>query len=64
MIMDLTIVCEFPEVFPDDISDLPPECEVEYAIDLVPSTSPVSMAPYMMSDSELSELKKHLEDLL
>jgi len=33
---DLLVVQEFPEVFPDDITELPPEWEVEFAIDLVP----------------------------
>ena len=42
-IEELPIVCEFTEVFPEDISDLPPEREVEFSIDLVPGTSPVSM---------------------
>ncbi|RHN78855.1 putative nucleotidyltransferase, Ribonuclease H [Medicago truncatula] len=60
----LPVVSEFPEVFPDEISDVPPEREVEFSIDLVPGTKPVSMAPYRMSASELSELKKQLEDLL
>ncbi|MCH90079.1 gag-pol polyprotein, partial [Trifolium medium] len=45
-------------------SDVPPEREVEFTIDLVPGTSPVSMAPYRMSASELGELKKQLEELL
>ena len=40
------------------------EREVEFSIDLVPGTKPVSMAPYRMSASELAELKKQLEDLL
>lgn len=63
VIGELLMVCGFPEVFPDDISDLPPEREVEFAIDLVPGTSPVSMIPYRMSTSELNELKKQLEEL-
>jgi len=58
------VVQEFPEVFPDDIIDLPPEREVEFAIDLVPGTSPISIALYRMSASELGELKKQLEELL
>ena len=37
-IEELPIVCEFAEVFPEDISDLPPEREVEFSIDLVPGT--------------------------
>ncbi|MCI30823.1 RNA-directed DNA polymerase (Reverse transcriptase), partial [Trifolium medium] len=43
---------------------VPPEREVEFAIDLIPDTSPISMAPYRMSASELKELKKQLEELL
>ena len=57
-------MCEFPEVFPDEITDVPLEREVEFAIDLVPGTRPVSTEPYRMSTSELSELKKQLEELL
>jgi len=57
-------VQEFPEVFPDDITDLPPEREVEFAIELVPRTSLISIAPYRMFASELGELKKRLEELL
>ena len=33
---DLPVVREFPEVFPEDISDVPPEREIEFSIDLVP----------------------------
>ncbi|XP_050890856.1 uncharacterized protein LOC127096313 [Lathyrus oleraceus] len=61
---EFPIVHDFPEVFPDEVSDLPPEREVEFMIDLIPGTSPVSMAPYWMSPSELKELKSQLEDLL
>jgi len=46
---DLPVVQEFPEVFSDDITDLPPEREAEFAIDLVSGTSPISIAPYRMS---------------
>ncbi|XP_050919687.1 uncharacterized protein LOC127137256 [Lathyrus oleraceus] len=45
VIGNLQVVCDFPYVFPNDISDLPPEREVEFIIDLVPGTRPVSMAP-------------------
>src|ERR1051325_7616566 len=61
---EMPVVNEFPEVFPEDVSELPPEREVEFTIDLIPGTSPVSMAPYRMSTYELSELKKQLEELL
>ncbi|MCI88193.1 cellular nucleic acid-binding protein, partial [Trifolium medium] len=59
----LPVVREFPDVFPEDVSDVPPKREVEFTIDLVPGTSPIFMAPYRMSASELNELKKQLEEL-
>jgi len=61
---NLSVVQKFPDVFPDDITELPPEREVKFAIDLVPGTSPISIVPYRMSASELGELKKQLEELL
>jgi hypothetical protein len=63
-VVDLPVVQEFREVFPDDITELPPEREVELAIDLELGTSPISIAPYRMSASELGELKNQLEELL
>ncbi|XP_050900594.1 uncharacterized protein LOC127107346, partial [Lathyrus oleraceus] len=42
-IEELLVVKEFPEVFPDEIPSVPPEREVEFTIDLVPGTRPVSM---------------------
>jgi len=44
----LHVVCDFPEVFPDEIPDVPPEREVEFSIGLIPGTKPVSMTPYRM----------------
>jgi len=43
---DLLIVREFPEVFPEDISSLPPERDIKFSINLVPSVGPISVAPY------------------
>ncbi|MCI76575.1 cellular nucleic acid-binding protein, partial [Trifolium medium] len=58
----LSVACEFQDVFPDDISDLPPEREVEFSIDVLPGTSPIYMAPYQMSAAELEKLKEQLEE--
>ena len=60
----IPVVSEFPEVFPDDICELPPEREVEFIIDLVPGANPVSIAPYRMSPVELAEVKAQVQDLL
>jgi len=61
---NIVVVQNFPEVFPDDIPGLPPNREIEFSIDLIPGTGPISMAPYRMSPSEFTKLKKQLEDLL
>lgn len=58
VIGELPVVCDFSKVFPDDISDFPPERKVEFTIDLVPGTSLMSITPYRMSTSESSEMKK------
>ena len=61
---DIPIVKEFPDVFPDDISGLPPDREVEFTIDLIPGTEPIYIPPYRMASAELRELKAQLEQLL
>ena len=61
---DIPIVKEFPDVFPYDISGLPPDREVEFTIDLIPGTEPISIPPYRMAPAELRELKAQLEELL
>ncbi|XP_016178214.1 uncharacterized protein LOC107620594 [Arachis ipaensis] len=45
----IPVVCEFPEVFLDDIEEFPPSREVEFAIALVPGTGPILIARYKMS---------------
>ena len=61
---EIPIVREFPDVFPDDMVGLPPEREVEFTIDLIPGTEPISIPPYRMAPVELRELKAQLEELL
>ena len=61
---DIPIVKEFPDCFLDDISGLPPDREVEFTIDLIPGTEPISIPPYRMAPVELRELKAQLEELL
>jgi len=61
---ELPVVCEFSDVFPEDILRLLPPREVKFFIDLMPGTGPISIAPYRMSPLELSKLKKQLEELI
>jgi len=60
----IPVVHEFEDVFPTEVPGLPPNREVEFSIDLVPRTGPVSMAPYRMAPTELVELKSQIEELL
>ena len=64
LVDEIPVVREFPYVFPDDIAGLPPEREVEFTIDLIPRTEPISIPPYRMVPAELRELKAQLEELL
>ena len=51
------VVCEYMDVFPEDLSGLPPQRDVEFCIELHPGPSPISMTPHRMTPIELQELK-------
>ena len=61
---DILVVYEFPDVFPDEMSGLPPDRDVEFKIELVPGIAPISRRPYRMPPNELAELKIQLQELL
>ena len=52
----VSVVCEFPNVFLEELPVLPPEREIEFCIDVVSGTDPISMPPYRMAPAELKEL--------
>ncbi|GKA79347.1 putative reverse transcriptase domain-containing protein, partial [Tanacetum coccineum] len=60
---DVSIVQDFPEVFPEDLPGLPPTRQVEFQIDLVPGAAPVARAPYRLAPSEMKELSEQLKEL-
>ena len=60
----ISVVSEFPDVFPEELPGMPPDRELEFAIDLVPGTTPIHKKYYRMSSSELVELKKQLDEML
>ena len=57
------VVREFPHVF-QEVPGLPPNREIEFTIELVPGTAPISKAPYRMAPAELTKLKAQLQELL
>ena len=58
------VVREYADVFPTDLPCLPPERDIDFAIDLEPGTRPISIPPYRMAPAELRELSVQLKDLL
>ncbi|KAJ8773394.1 hypothetical protein K2173_028571 [Erythroxylum novogranatense] len=61
---DIPVVREFSDVFPEELPGLPPPREIEFPVELLPGTTPISILSYRMAPAELKELKEQLEDLL
>ncbi|GJX20577.1 putative reverse transcriptase domain-containing protein [Tanacetum coccineum] len=60
---DIYVVRDFVDVFPEDLSGLPPQRKVEFRIDLVPGATPVGKSPYRLAPSEMQELSGQLQEL-
>ncbi|GJV76031.1 putative reverse transcriptase domain-containing protein [Tanacetum coccineum] len=60
---DIPIVRDFEDVFPEDLSGLPPQRQVEFRIDLVPGATPIAKSPYRLAPSEMQELSGQLQEL-
>src|SRR3954470_270399 len=54
---DIPVVRDFLDVFPEEMSGMPPDRCVEFIVDLIPGTTPISRRPYRMAPHELAELK-------
>nr|GEX19732.1 putative reverse transcriptase domain-containing protein [Tanacetum cinerariifolium] len=61
-ISDIPVVRDFTDVFPKDLSGLPPQRQVEFRIDLVPGVTPVAKSPYHLAPSEMQELSGQLQE--
>nr|GEU86702.1 putative reverse transcriptase domain-containing protein [Tanacetum cinerariifolium] len=62
-ISDIPVVRDFANVFPEDLSRLPPQRQVEFCIDLVPGATPVAKSPYRLAPSKMQELFVQLQKL-
>ena len=58
------VVCEYEDVFPDELPGLPPPRDVDFRIELHPNTLPISMTPHRMALVEFQELKVQIQELL
>jgi hypothetical protein len=60
----IRIVCEYPNVFSEELPGMPLDHDMEFSIELLPRTAPISKRPYRMDVKDLVELKKQIEELL
>jgi hypothetical protein len=60
---DIRVVQEYPDVFPAKLRGMPPDRDIEFLIELLPGTPPISKRPYRMPINELVELKKQIAEL-
>jgi hypothetical protein len=61
---EVPVVNEFPDVFPEELPGMPPNQDIKFAIELKPGTTSIYKTPYRMATLELTELKKHIKELL
>jgi hypothetical protein len=62
--LDIKIVSEYSDVFLEELPGMPPDREIEFVIELVPSTAPIFKRPYRMAANQLVGLKEQLQELL
>jgi hypothetical protein len=60
----IRIVCEYPDVFPEELPGMPPDRDIEFSIELLPETTRISKRVYRMDVKDLIELNKQIEELL
>jgi hypothetical protein len=58
------VVNKFLDVFPEELPSMPPDRDIEFVIELKPSTTPIYKTPYRMTTPKLAELKEHIMELL
>ncbi|WVZ76881.1 LOW QUALITY PROTEIN: hypothetical protein U9M48_024803 [Paspalum notatum var. saurae] len=61
---DIRIVCDYPDVFPDELPVMPPDRDIKFLIELLPGTAPIAMSQYRIAPIEHEEVKKNIDELL
>jgi hypothetical protein len=57
------VVDEYLDIFPEELPGMPPDCDIEFIIELLPGTTLICKSPYTMSTPQLMELKDHIQEL-
>ncbi|WVZ80833.1 hypothetical protein U9M48_028280 [Paspalum notatum var. saurae] len=60
----IRVVCEYPDVFPDELPGMPPDREVEFLIELLPGTAPIAKRQYRVAPKEQELIKENIDELL
>jgi hypothetical protein len=61
---EVSVVNEFPDVFPEELPSTPPDWDIEFVIELKPGTALIYKTPFRMTTPELAKLKEHIRELL
>src|SRR6187399_457173 len=61
---EVPVVKDYPDVFPEELPGMPPDRDIEFLIELLPGTGPISKRPYRMPANDLEEIKKQIKELL
>src|SRR3954468_22301399 len=61
---EVPVVKDYPDVFPEELPGMPPDRDIEFLIELLPGTGPISKRPYRMLANDLEEIKKQIKELL
>jgi hypothetical protein len=62
--LDIRTAFEYPDVFPEELSGMPPDREIEFVIELVIGTATILKRPYRMAANQLAKLMEQLQELL
>ena len=60
---EVPVVKDYPDVFPEELPGMPPNRDIEFLIELLPGTGPISKRPYRIPANDLEEIKKQIKEL-
>uniref|UniRef100_A0A453SWU5 Reverse transcriptase domain-containing protein n=1 Tax=Aegilops tauschii subsp. strangulata TaxID=200361 RepID=A0A453SWU5_AEGTS len=61
---EVPVLKDYPDVFPEELPGMPPDQDIEFLIEMLPGTRPISKRPYRMPANDLEEIKKQIKELL
>jgi hypothetical protein len=59
---EVPVTSELPDIFPEELPGMSPDCDIKFLIELMPNTAPIYKSPYRMASPELAKLKEHIKE--